>query len=123
MTSNIKVDFSLQCCLRKDAEAKILVGYIPALRLYSQGHDEEELRKALVSAAEMFIIVCYEKGIFGQVLRDRGMTKASGIHVARKTGEYIAVAVCEPRYEKTITIKVPIELLAAHEVINECLPH
>jgi hypothetical protein len=78
MSNNIKVQFSLECWKRYDEEAKALVGYIPSLRLYSQGRNDEELKKALASAAEMFIVSCYGKNILSKVLRDRGMTQATG---------------------------------------------
>ncbi len=45
--TNIGVSFSLDCWSRHDEEAGVLVGYIPALRLYSQGHDDEELTMAI----------------------------------------------------------------------------
>jgi hypothetical protein len=80
MRDNIKVEFALECLGRRDDEAKVCVGYIPALRLYTQATNEENLEKALISAAELFIVTCYERGILGQALRDRGMTHAAKEH-------------------------------------------
>lgn len=122
---HIKVEFSLDCLFRKDEEARILVGYIPSLRLYSQGRNEDELRNALVSAAEMFIVLCYKKNTLGKVLRDRGMTEATGGSIAlaqHNGGEFISISESD-RYDQSMTIKVPIELLAAQQVMAECPQH
>jgi hypothetical protein len=112
--TNIGVSFSLDCWSRHDEDANVLVGYIPALRLYSQGRDDEELTKALTSAAEMFIVCCYGKNILGKVLRDRGMTKATTQAAAEKgrQGEFIAVSEYASSFEKPFKINVPIELIA-----------
>lgn len=126
----IKVDFALHCWARNDTDAKILVGYIPTLRVYSQGHTEEELKKALASAAQMFIVACYQRGIFSNVLKERGMTVSSshtGAPAAAKgkDGEYIKVAPSEyeSSYDRQFTINVPIELIAAqHKAGVECRP-
>jgi hypothetical protein len=121
-SNNIRVDFALDCWERYDDDAKIFVGYIPALRVYSQGRNEEELKKALVSAAEMFIVVCYGKGILGKVLRDRGMTKAEGPHTGGTDRQYITVDEIGRDYSKAFEVKVPISLIAAQEVMAACLP-
>jgi len=113
MSNNIRVDFCLKCLSRRDVQAGVLVGYIPSLRLYSQGRNDEELNHALSSAAEQFIVACYEREILGKVLRDRGMTKAAGQHALKRAEEYIAVSEYESSYEKEFTVKVPIDLLTA----------
>jgi hypothetical protein len=123
--STMKVEFALSCYQRMDEDAGIFVGYIPALRLYSQGRDEEELKKALTSAAEMFIVRCYEREILGQVLRNRGMTRAAGRNSVISGRQYIHVAPGAPpaelNFDKTYTVKIPIELLAAQQLEPECL--
>jgi hypothetical protein len=115
-TGNLRIDFSLKCLSRKDEEAGVMVGYIPSLRLYSQGRTDEELNDALCSAAEQFIVVCYEREILGKVLRDRGMTKAAGQHAIKRAEEFITVSEYESSYEKEFTVKVPIDLLAAQHL-------
>jgi hypothetical protein len=128
MSEKIKVDFALHCWARRDKDADIFVGYIPTLRVYSQGHNEEELKRALASAAEMFIVTCYGRGILGNALKERGMTEASGavaVAAAKRAsnkGEYIAVSEYEATYETQFTINVPIELIAAQKASAECRP-
>lgn len=120
MNGNIKVEFALECLGRRDEEAGVCVGYIPALRLYSQATDEEHLEKALRSAAELFIVTCYDRGILGQALRDRGMIHAAGaesLERARQANrQYIAVSKRDAAFDKSFTVKVPISLLAAQQV-------
>lgn len=114
MNPNIVVEFSLDCWSRHDEEAKVLVGYIPALRLYSQGRNDEELVKAMKSAAEMFLITCYGRNVLGKALRERGMTKATTQAAAEKArqGQYIAVSEYASSFEKNFKVNVPIELVA-----------
>lgn len=129
MSEKIKIEFALHCWSRRDKDADILVGYIPTLRLYSQGRSDEELKKALVSAAEMFIVACYGRGILGSALKERGMTEASGAvavaaakRAASAADEYIAVSEYESTYDTQFTITVPIELIAAQRAGAECRP-
>jgi predicted RNase H-like HicB family nuclease len=120
MREDISVEFSLPCLSRRDEGAGVFVGYIPALRIYSQGKDEVELEKALVSAAELFIVTCYERGILQQALQERGMTKAVAAHVKKivvqENQAYIAILERNPSFEKSFTVKVPISILAAQQV-------
>ena len=120
MNGNIKIEFALECLGRRDEEAGVCVGYIPALRLYTQAPDEQSLEKATISAAELFIVTCYERGILGQALRVRGMTHAAGAEsLARAKAsqhQYIAVSKVDAQFDKSFTVKVPISLLAAQQV-------
>src|SRR5690242_19524317 len=113
---NIRVEFSLDCMSRHDSDANVLVGYIPALRLYSQGRDEKELENAMKSAAALFIVTCYERDILHKVLRERGMTKATTKAAADKArqGQYISVSerASTPTFDRDFKITVPIELIA-----------
>jgi len=127
--SGIRVSFSLECWKRKDAEARAIVGYIPVLGIYSQGRNDEELRSALSSAAEMFLVVCYNKDILGKALRARGMNKARGTHATSKGGQYIAITRVNSEYEKAFDVDVPVDLLVAQQltaqvdgVDAECVP-
>jgi hypothetical protein len=128
MAEKIKIDFALHCWARRDKDADIFVGYIPTLGVYSQGRNDEELKKALASAAEMFIVTCYGRGILGNSLKQRGMTEATGavaVAAAKRSGangEYIAVSEYESTYETQFTINVPIELIAAQKAGAECRP-
>jgi hypothetical protein len=120
MNENIKIEFALECLSRHDEQAGVLVGYIPALRIYTQATDEGQLEKALISAAELFIVTCYERGILGQSLRDRGMTRAMGPHEMERAKahdhQFISVSKRDESFEKSFTVKVPISLLAAQAV-------
>jgi hypothetical protein len=129
MSEKIKIDFALHCWARRDKDAGIYVGYIPTLRVYSQGRDDAELRKALTSAAEMFIVTCYGRGVLGRALQERGMTEASGAAAVAAAssakaadGEYISVSEYQSTYETEFTINVPIELIASQRAGGECRP-
>lgn len=119
----LQVIFRLKFAMRHDDDANVYVGYCPALKLYSQGTKKDEARAAIISAAKLFIVRCYEKDILHTVLRDRGMTKATAEQVAKVSAtdgpdEFIAVGndFGDHFYED-----VPISLLAAKEAANICL--
>lgn len=108
---NASLQFRLKCLSRHDETAGVYVGYIPALRVFSQTTDESHLIAAMVSAAQMFIITCYEQNILESALKERGgMTRAVDEHAAMPEDvDYIAVS----EYEKSFTVDVPINLVAS----------
>jgi hypothetical protein len=112
MATKIEVQFRLKFVTRHDAEADVHVGYCPALRLYSQARTEKEADRAVVSAAKLFIISCYERDILHTVLRDRGMTTATAENVpnivADNKKQFIAVG----KFDREFEAVVPIHLLA-----------
>jgi hypothetical protein len=119
---SIQVSFRLKFAMRHDDDADVYVGYCPALKLYSQGTDMDEAKAAIISAAKLFIVRCYERDILHTVLRERGMTRASSEQVAKISGaagpdEYISVG----RFTEHFEYDVPIQLLAAKEAANLCL--
>lgn len=116
----LQLQFRLKFGTRHDADAGVYVGYCPALKLYSQGRTQDEAETAVVSAAQLFIVSCYERDILHSVLRKRGMTRASA-GMAQTTAdeekEFIAVG----RFENQFWRDVPISLLAAQEAATPCL--
>lgn len=119
---SIQVSFRLNFAVRHDDDANVYVGYCPALKLYSQGEGKDEAKAAIVSAAKLFIVRCYEKDILHTVLRDRGMTRATA-EQARKISspdgpnEFISVG----NFTDHFSEEVPIQLLAAKEAATLCL--
>jgi hypothetical protein len=107
----LQVSFALECVGRFDEQAKVFVGYIPALGIYSQGTSKEQLEKAVESAALMFISTCYEKQILGKYLHDRGLTKAASLEAVDKDKQHIVVADYRPTFDSTFKVNVPMELL------------
>lgn len=116
----LQLQFRLNFATRHDAEAGVYVGYCPALKLYSQGTTQEEAEKAVVSAAQLFIVTCYEKDILHSALRKRGMVKAAAASMrALENGdkEFISVK----NFDHEFWRDVPINLLAAQEAAVPCL--
>jgi hypothetical protein len=111
----VAVQFRLKCLSRHDEQAGVHVGYIPALKVFSQvpTAQEKELPDALVSAAQMFIITCYERDILETLLKERGMTKAVGEKAAiPEEQDYISVS----EYQHSFTVDVPVNLVAASQL-------
>jgi len=120
----IEVSFRLKFAIRHDSDAGVYVGYCPSLRVYSQGRTDQEVEEAVVSAAKLFIVACYERDILHSVLRKRGMTRAVGGPAkfaelqSNPDKEFIHVA---PRFDREFWRDVPISLLASHESVQTCL--
>jgi hypothetical protein len=90
----------------------VYVGYIPSLKIFSQAPDEKDLNSALISAAQMFLITCYERNVLESVLKDRGMTQAVS-DAAKMPAELDYISISE--YENSFTVDVPVNLIAAQE--------
>jgi hypothetical protein len=115
----LQVSFRLKFATRHDDDADVYVGYCPALKLYSQGVTEEEASTAVVSAATLFLVTCYERDILHSVLRRRGMTKAAagaaGV-ATDKDKEFIVIG----EFQNEFWREVPISLLAAQGAAVQC---
>ena len=123
----IEVSFRLQFAVRHDSDAGVFVGYCPSLKLYSQGRTDQEAEDAVVSAAKLFIVACYERDILHSVLRKRGMTKAIGGPAIAKLKaspdrEFISVMpALDHEVWREVWREVPISLLAGLEGVQSCL--
>ena len=122
--NSIQLQFRLGFAMRYDADAGVHVSYCPTLSLYSQGETKAEARTAIVSAAKLFIVRCYERDILHTALRERGMTRASSEEMARISTdaecnkEFISV---NSSFTDFFEEDVPIHLLAAQEAATTCL--
>ena len=117
----IQVQFRLKFATRHDERASVYVGYCPALGLYSQGTTESEAGEAVVNAAKLFIVTCYERDILHTVLRGRGMTKAvADVKELLEKNEEEFTAVHPHRFDKEFFRDVPINLIAAKESGKAC---
>jgi predicted RNase H-like HicB family nuclease len=54
------------------------VAYCPPLDITTQGRTEEEAKKNLVEASELFVVSCFERGTFEQALRELGWHVVAG---------------------------------------------
>lgn len=119
---SLMLQFRLGFATRFDEEAHVHVSYCPTLELYSQGETKDEAKAAIVSAAKLFIVRCYERDILHTVLRKRGMTRASSEDaaqlVADAESEFITV---HGNFSDYFEEDVPIQLLAAKEAATACL--
>lgn len=122
--NSIQLQFRLGFAMRYDGDADVHVSYCPTLSLYSQGETKAEARSAIISAAKLFIVRCYERDILHTVLRERGMTRATSEEIARIStdeeckNEFISV---DSNFTDFFEEDVPIHLLAAQEAATTCL--
>ncbi|MGB9204380.1 MAG: type II toxin-antitoxin system HicB family antitoxin [Terriglobales bacterium] len=59
------------------------VAYCPPLDITTQGRTEDEAKKNLIEASELFVVSCFERGTFEQALRELGWRVVAGHHVPR----------------------------------------
>jgi hypothetical protein len=122
--NSIQLQFRLGFAMRYDGDSDVHVSYCPTLSLYSQGETKVEARAAIISAAKMFIVRCYERDILHTALRERGMTKATSEQVAKLATdaeckkEFISV---HSEFTDFFEEDVPIHILAAQEAATTCL--
>jgi len=54
------------------------VAHCPPLDITTQGRTEEEARRNLVEASELFVVSCFERGTFEQAMRELGWHVVAG---------------------------------------------
>jgi predicted RNase H-like HicB family nuclease len=55
------------------------VAHCPPLDITTQGRTEEEARKNLIEASELFVVSCFERGTLHQALRELGWRMNQGL--------------------------------------------
>ena len=118
----MEMKFRLAFGTRKDEDTGVFVGYCPLLNIYSQGDTDAEAEKAIIDAAQLFIVTCYRRNTLGKLLRNRGMVDAAPRPVEEGQHQYIAVQVQEiSDYDRQFEYEVPVDLLAAAGMGQESL--
>lgn len=121
MAKQIDVNFSLQGAIREDRQTRSFVSYCPTLDLYSAGRTRIEAKKALTGAVVSYVRLCYERGILGNILRDKGFLAAPSSTVDRAAGEqFITVQENASEYDDVFDFDVPLHLLAAQQEPVPC---
>lgn len=59
------------------------VAHCPPLDITTQGRTEDQAKKNLIEACELFIVSCFERGTFEQALRELGWSVAGGAAAAQ----------------------------------------
>ena len=76
MQVEIQAQFQLFGVLKK--EGGWYIAHCPPLDITTQGRTEEEAKKNLVEASELFVTSCFERGTFEQALRELGWRVVAG---------------------------------------------
>ena len=118
MAKSIDVRFSLQGQIREDKQTESFVAYCPALDLYSAGQTRPDAKRALESAVDMFVQICFSRNILGRVLHEKGfgVVAASEVPATGLAENFITITETETthgeQYDDTFPIEVPLHLLA-----------
>ena len=108
--------FKLSAYQRRDEETKAFVVYCPSLDIYTAAQTREEVLPSMMSAAEMFVRVCYDRGILEQVLQKRGFQSHPG--TARPPGngdgDFISVQEAVGDFEESFPFEVPMPLISEY---------
>lgn len=81
MTATVQAEFRLFGTLKR--QRGWYIAYCPPLDITTQGRTEEEAKKNLIEAAELFVVSCFERGTFEQALRELGWHVVTGGAVAK----------------------------------------
>jgi predicted RNase H-like HicB family nuclease len=54
------------------------IAHCPPLDITTQGRTEDEAKKNLIEASELFVVSCFERGTFEQALRELGWHVVAG---------------------------------------------
>ena len=114
MPKRLDVRFSLQGLIREDRQTQSFLTYCPFLDLYSAGRTRVEAKNALTSAVDSYIRICYERGILGRLLRDKGFLAESDSQpksAKSDDGQFISVEELAG-YDDTFDVDVPLHILA-----------
>lgn len=127
MPKLLNVSFSLSGMIREDKETSSFVAYCPELDLYSAGKTRPDAKKALSSAIEMYVRVCYERNILGRLLHEKGFSTAApaGADPQAMPGNFITITetLHGEKYDDVFPVEVPLHLIAKQQATRaaECL--
>jgi len=118
MAKEIRVTFRVTGLIRPDEQTGCFVSFCPALGLYSAGRTRPDARTALQGAVDLFVQICYSRGILVRELKARGfeMVQDSVEGVATDT-DFIQVSEHDAQhssaYDDEFHLDVPMELVAS----------
>jgi len=100
MQVQIEAQFQLVGILKK--EGGWYIAHCPPLDITTQGRTEEEAKKNLIEACELFVTSCFERGTFEQALRELGW------HVAGKLASPQATVRKRARHGRSGEFRFPV---------------
>ncbi len=97
--TNLSITFHLPGVIKPKGD--IFVANCPVLDLFTQGDTENEAKKNLKEAIELFLITCFENGTLQSVLTESGF-RAGTVNLldddSNKTNNYIPINAKVPLY-------------------------
>jgi predicted RNase H-like HicB family nuclease len=104
--------------IRPDEETGSFVAYCPALDLYSAGKTRIDAKRAIQGAVDMYIRLCYDRGILDRLLHAKGFTSmepATAGATAQEEANFISVIESkhQAEYDDIFSLSVPMHLVAA----------
>jgi predicted RNase H-like HicB family nuclease len=114
----IDVKFGLQGAIREDKDTDSFVSYCPALDLHSAGRTRVEAKKALQSAIDMYVRICYQRNILGRIFHEKGFMVAASSAAGAATEaitEFVEIteALHGEKYDDVFAVEVPLHLIAS----------
>lgn len=109
----MKIEFRLQCRVRRDDKTNLFVSSCPSLDLFSQGRTEAEARLAIEDGLSMYLKACWRRGILEEVLRKRGFEQpvVNPPSLPPPDGDDEFVNVSQDKSESIWDVDVPVYLL------------
>ncbi len=98
MANHGVVDFHMRLPVEYKQEGDWTIASCPVLDVHSQGRSEEEAKRNIVEALQLFIESCFERGTLDDVLKEAGFSPADKVEKMPQNGH---------------TVDVPLHLVAA----------
>lgn len=114
MPKQLDVKFSLQGAIREDRQTRSFVAYCPTLDLYSAAKTRIDAKRALTSAVDTYVRTCYNRGILGRILKEKGFFAAPSSTADRpaQNSQYITVEEYASEYDDVFDFDIPLHLIA-----------
>jgi len=112
----VEISFCLSCTVKREAKDRWVTG-CPALDLYSQGKTEEEAKRCLKEAIELWVEDCIERGTLDEALQEVGFSK---VHpsVLQPGDEHIAVYPVPDTNAETFSVHLTIPAYQAAALLS-----
>ena len=79
MEASVQAEFQLFGHIKR--QGKWFIAHCPPLDITTQGETQEEARKNLIEASQLFIISCLERGTLDQALKELGFIPLHKIRI------------------------------------------
>jgi len=86
-----KIQLSVKLLVQIEREGDLYISSCPALDVHSQGDSEDEARRNIIEAVQLFLESCYERGVLEQVLKESGFHPDLSTELTEDDGKVVEI--------------------------------